>query len=351
MKSTLFNMVAVLFTITLIASAAVGGVYVLTEQEIKNQEENAKSEALKNVLPAFDSSEATVVALDGMDITVNEAKADGKVVGYAVESMTKNGFAGEIRMMVGFDVEGNVLNVDVLKQGETPGLGTKMCDEGNPLLASALAVSPADAAKFQVKKDGGELDALTAATISSRAYYDAISRAYRAFCEVSGAAEAPEVVDPMVEAVKALLPEAATVEVVELVVDEQPVKVHVAKSDVVVGYVVESQTDKGYAGVIRLAVAFDAEANVLNVKVAELHETLEQAFELCAEENPLLSSVKSVSPADVEAYRLKSEGGELDALSGATVSTKAYYDAVARAYRALEIANEGFAAQKGGINE
>lgn len=352
MKSTLFNMVAVLFTITLIASAAVGGVYVLTEGEIKKQEENAKTEALKNVLPAFDASEATVVALDGMDITVNEAKAAGEVVGYAVETRTKNGFGGEIVMMVGFDKDGNVLNVNVLKQAETPGLGTKMCDEGNPLLASAKAVSPADAAKFQVKKDGGELDALTAATISSRAYYDAISRAYRAFCEVSGAAEAPEVVDPMAEAVKALLPEAATVEVVELVVDEQPVKVHVAKNEAVVGYVVESITDKGYEGaIIRLAVAFDAESNVLNVKVTEIHESLEQAFEMCAEENPLLSSVKSVSPANAEAYRLKSEGGELDALSGATVSTMAYYDAVARAYRALGIANEGFAAQKGGVNE
>ena len=351
MKSTLFNMVAVLFTITLIASAAVGGVYVLTEQEIKNQEENAKSAALKNVLPAFDSSEATVVVLDGMNITVNKAVADGNVIGYAVESMTKNGFAGEIRMMVGFDVEGKVLNVNVLKQGETPGLGTKMCDEGNPLLASALAVSPADVNKFQVKKDGGELDALTAATISSRAYYDAISRAYRAFCEVSGAAEAPEVVDPMEEAVTALLPAAAATEVVELKVDEQPVKVHVVKGDADVCYVVESQTEKGYAGVISLAVAFDAEAKVLNVKVAEIQESLEQAFEMCAEENVLLSSVKSVSPADVEAFRLKSEGGELDALSGATVSTVAYYDAVARAYAALQIVKEGVVAQEGGLNE
>lgn len=352
MKSTLFNMVAVLFTITLIAAAAVGGVYVLTEQEIKIQEENAKSEALKNVLPAFDSSAATVVSLDGMDITVNKATRGGDVVGYAVETMTKSGFAGEISLMVGFDVEGKVLNINVLKQAETPGLGTKMCDDGNPLLASALVVSPADADKFKVKKDGGELDALTAATISSRAYYDAVSRAYRAFCEVSGAAEAPEVVDPMVAAVEALMPEAATQDVVELVVDEQPVKVHVATSDAAVaGYVVESTTDKGYAGVIRLAVLFDAAGNVLNVKVAELHESDERAYEMCADENPLLNSVKSISPADAEAYCLKSEGGELDALSGATVSSMAYYDAVARAYRALEIAIEGFSAQKGGVNE
>ena len=66
-----------------------------------------------------------------------------------------------------------MLNVNVLEQNETPGLGTKMADEGNPLFASFEGRNPGEM-KLAVKKDGGDVDALTAATISSRAYVDAI---------------------------------------------------------------------------------------------------------------------------------------------------------------------------------
>ena len=88
-------------------------------------------------------------------------------------------------MMVGFDTEGRIINVNVLEQNETPGLGTKMCDEGNPLFESVRNKIPSQM-KLAVRKDGGEVDALTAATISSRAYVDAIARAYEAYGQVSG---------------------------------------------------------------------------------------------------------------------------------------------------------------------
>jgi electron transport complex protein RnfG len=99
--------------------------------------------------------------------------------------MTKNGFGGVIRMMVGFAPNGQILNVNVLQQAETPGLGTKMADEDNALLRS-IKDKKAWEIEFKVKKDGGELDALTAATISSRAYYDAVARAYRAYRVAAG---------------------------------------------------------------------------------------------------------------------------------------------------------------------
>ena len=116
---------------------------------------------------------------------VYTATSGDEVKGYAVETMTKIGFGGAIRMMVGFSPAGEVLNVNVLEQSETPGLGTKMCDEGNALITSVQGKNPADM-KLRVKKDGGDVDALTAATISSRAYVDAVARAYEAFAAVSG---------------------------------------------------------------------------------------------------------------------------------------------------------------------
>ena len=186
MKSTLFNMVAVLFSITLIASAGVGAVNMITADAIAETKAAATKQAVANVLPEFDTNEQSEQTIDDMPIVVYTAKKGDKTVGYAVESMTKNGFGGVIRMMVGFTTDGKINNVNVLEQAETPGLGTKMCDEGNALLSSIQGKNSWEV-EFKVKKDGGELDALTAATISSRAYYEAVARAYQAFLVASGA--------------------------------------------------------------------------------------------------------------------------------------------------------------------
>ena len=186
MKSTLFNMVAVLFTITLIASAGVGAVNMITEKPIAAAKAQKTTLAVANVLPQFEQNEVSEQVIDNMKIKVYTATAGDQVVGYAVESMTKSGFGGAIRMMVGFLPDGKVYNVNVLEQAETPGLGTKMCDEGNALISS-IKDKDADELEFKVKKEGGELDALTAATISSKAYYDAVARAHQAFLVASGA--------------------------------------------------------------------------------------------------------------------------------------------------------------------
>ena len=133
MKSTLFNMVMVLFVITLLASAGVGAVHMITEEPIAEARVKATREALKQVLPEFDETEDTALTVENLPVTVHTASEGGRVVGYAVESMTKNGFSGVIRLMVGFAPDGQILNILVLEQAETPGLGTKMVDAGNSL--------------------------------------------------------------------------------------------------------------------------------------------------------------------------------------------------------------------------
>lgn len=184
MKSSLVNMVVVLFVITLLASAGVGGVYMLTQEPIAQAELATEQEALRMVLPAFDATTSEPVEIDGLTAVVNTATNGGEVVGYAVKSPTKRGFNGEIILMVGFDTEGKILNVNVVKQAETPGLGTKMTDDGNSLLAGVVGKNPSQS-NLTVSKDGGEVEALTAATISSRAYLDAVARAYNAFNSVA----------------------------------------------------------------------------------------------------------------------------------------------------------------------
>lgn len=180
MESSLKNMVLVLFTITLLSSAAVGGVYMLTEEPIAQAKVAAVNNALKQVLPEYEATTSQDIEVNALPIKVHTATVADKAVGYAVESISKNGFGGEVRLMVGFDTEGTILNINVLEQKETPGLGTKMADEGNVLLAS-LKDKNAAQINMTVKKDGGDIDALTAATISSRAYAEAVAVAYEAF--------------------------------------------------------------------------------------------------------------------------------------------------------------------------
>ena len=190
MKSTLFNMVAVLFTITLITSAGVGVVNRITEEPIARAKAAAVVKALNKVLPPFETTVTDSLTIDGLPITVYTATdAAGDVAGYAVQTATKNGFSGMIRMMVGFAPDGEVVNIDVLEQNETPGLGTKMADEDNPLLGSIrgkrLETMRLVDGRLAVVKDGGDVDALTAATISSRAYCDAVNRAWMAYRSVA----------------------------------------------------------------------------------------------------------------------------------------------------------------------
>lgn len=197
MKSTLFNMVAVLFCITLISSAGVGLVNMITVEPIAEAKQKAVNDAVLAVLPAFDNKEITDLEIDAMPIKVYTATAEGKTVGYAVESMTKSGFNGVVKLMVGFAPSGEVLNVNVIQQAETPGLGTKMCDEGNPLISSIkgqnLEQKKLVNGVLAVTKDGGDIDALTAATISSRAYVDAVNRAYMAYKSVTTGTEPTDV--------------------------------------------------------------------------------------------------------------------------------------------------------------
>lgn len=186
MKSTLLNMVLVLFGITLVASAGVGAVNMLTEGAIKEAEENAKNAALLAVLPEFNDKTQETVEVDGRTAVVYTAlAADKSVVGYAVEATSPKGFSGDVVLMVGFTPEGKIRNVNVLKQTETPGLGTKMTEEGNNLIKSVKDVNPANMklvdGHIKVVKDSGSVDALTAATISSRAYTDALDCAWAAY--------------------------------------------------------------------------------------------------------------------------------------------------------------------------
>lgn len=178
-ESTLKNMVLSLTLIALGASACLGFVYEITKGPIELSVLNKKLEAIKQVVPEFNNNPDTEMFLlptgEGDSLEVYPAKKDNEITGYAVNTYTNSGFSGYIGLMVGFKPDGTIINITVLSQKETPGLGTKMTDPG--FKGQFGGRNPADF-QLKVKKDGGQVDAITAATISSRAFCDAVRRAY-----------------------------------------------------------------------------------------------------------------------------------------------------------------------------
>jgi len=178
-ESTFKNMVLSLTLISLGASACLGFVYQMTKAPIEISILNKKLEAIKQVVPAFDNNPNEEMyrlpTADGDSLDVYPAKNGGNIVGYAVLTYTKKGFSGNINMMAGFKTDGTIVNITVLDHKETPGLGTKMTE---PKFKDQFRDKNPAVFKLKVKKDGGPVDAITAATISSRAFCDAVDRAY-----------------------------------------------------------------------------------------------------------------------------------------------------------------------------
>lgn len=185
MKSSLLNMVVVLTIITALVGAILGSVYKITKEPISAATAKAQEEAIREVAPAFDNTptdEGYEVDIDGMTVTVFPAKKGGVLTGAAVKAGSMNGFGGEISVMVGFELDGTIRNYRVLSHAETPGLGAKMDDwfRTDKNKQSVLGKNPATC-NLTVSKDGGDIDAITASTISSRAFLESLRTAYAAF--------------------------------------------------------------------------------------------------------------------------------------------------------------------------
>ena len=180
-ESTIGNMLLALTVITFVASSALGAVYSITREPIAAAMLAKKNNAIKEVIPDFNntpSEEVYKIAVDGDTLYFYPGKMDGELVGTAVETFTKSGFSGEIRVMVGLLPDGTINDVTVLKHEETPGLGDKMEKKKSDWSNQFMGKNPAQF-NVAVTKDGGEIDAITASTISSRAFCEAVTRAYR----------------------------------------------------------------------------------------------------------------------------------------------------------------------------
>ena len=190
-------MLLVLTGVTAISVALLAYVNELTKGPIAEANAKTLSDAISIVVPAFDNNptaEATKETVNGVEYTIYPAKKDGQWVGAAVESSAM-GFGGELKVLVGFDAEGKIYNYSLLAHAETPGLGSKAdkwfgaydpAKNEKPVsheesAKSILGMNPGETPLAVTKDMNGQVDAITASTITSRAFLNAVNAAYQAY--------------------------------------------------------------------------------------------------------------------------------------------------------------------------
>jgi len=182
-QSTLVNMLVALFVITAVSGGLLGLVYGVTKDTIAEVEVKKNEAAIQTVLPL--EGEITYKA-ETIEFTENGVTTtfpcnlaydqNGNFKGAAVKT-SEGGFGGKIEMMVGFLADGTIKGTSVLSHSETPGLGANMTGKFKDQFVDKNPASY----RLSVTKDGGDVDAITAATITSRAFSKAVDKAYKAF--------------------------------------------------------------------------------------------------------------------------------------------------------------------------
>ena len=184
LSSSLLNMVIVLTLIAVIAGGILAYVNSVTAPQIEKINADNLAAGIKAVMGG---GEVTVAPEETLSATIGGKEkvftvypvsdASGKELGKAVKT-SENGFGGELQVLVGFDPEGTILGYTVLQHAETPGLGAKaglwFQKDGK---GNIIGMNPGKN-NFTVSKDGGEVDAITASMITSRAFLGAIQNAY-----------------------------------------------------------------------------------------------------------------------------------------------------------------------------
>lgn len=199
-ESTLVNMLLSLTAIAIVAAAALAALNGVTKEPIEQAKQDKVNKAIADVLRQVDANgvveaqigyDAAMMKHDTIRLGEPDEKGnykdsvvchmayttEGVYAGAAVEAIDFNGFGGPLKVMVGFDAEGNIYGYSILETHETPGLGALaggwFQKDGN---GNIIGKSPAT--ELKVTKDKGDVDAITGSTITSRAFLRGVNKAY-----------------------------------------------------------------------------------------------------------------------------------------------------------------------------
>nr|WP_239465364.1 RnfABCDGE type electron transport complex subunit G [Bacteroides mediterraneensis] len=168
---------------SVVAGALLGWVNSVTAEPIAQANAKTLSDAIAVVVPGFDNNPAEAadtVEVNGAQYIIYKATKGGQPVGAAVQSAS-NGFGGPLTVLVGFDNDGNIIDYSLLSHSETPGLGSKAAEWFKKGAKGDITGKNPGQEPLTVSKDGGKIDAITASTITSRAFLLAVNNAYAAY--------------------------------------------------------------------------------------------------------------------------------------------------------------------------
>ncbi len=181
MKAIL-KLIVSLTIICVAAAVSLSFVHQVTLKPIAYQKRMEKVRALKLVLPAYDNQpEKNVLKVQGENgkaLEVNLAKKGGKLIAVAFRVVSHKGYGGNIDILMGVDITGKITGIEILSMSETPGLGARIEE---PAFKKQFVGKTLENTKWAVKKDGGDIDQITGATISPRAVTGAVHRGLELF--------------------------------------------------------------------------------------------------------------------------------------------------------------------------
>ena len=178
-KSSLFNMIVAMAVVSTCSAISIGYVFQKTKEPIENSKTMKISNTVEEILGKFDNKPFEErKKLEESNLELYPAKEDGKITSVAIKSFSNNGFGGKIELIIGLLIDGTVTGYKIIQQNETPGLGTKITE--SKFSKQFVGLNAYDD-NIKLSKKGGEIDALTGATISSNAVIEAVNKATKAF--------------------------------------------------------------------------------------------------------------------------------------------------------------------------
>ena len=305
-------------------------VYIYTIGPINNAHKNSELDKIRTVLPAFDNNPIdSAKTID--ELVFYTAKKGDSIVGYACKTFTDKGFNGRFYLLVGFKPDGIIYNTIVLEQHETPGFGDRMASDWNKQFNGKNLTE----FNLKVKQDSGDVDAISASTISSRAYCDAIEKAYLSLMknilkksDVKLASEINE---------KFIIKDISILKKVLPAFDNDPLKEVKTISDLecftakkggkVVGYAIKS-SGKGYCSTVWILIGVLPDGKINGACFLENKETIGYGDKV---DNPqFLGQFKGKLFGKCD-FEVKKDDGDIDAVSGSTITSRAFCEAVAKA--------------------
>lgn len=320
-----------LFVICLFMAAALGFVYTITQKPIDETKKKAETEALKNVLPEFNNDPLTEVQ-DFNGITIYTAKKNDSIVGYAVKTYSDKGYGGKITLIAGFLPNGAINKIAVLEQKETPGLGSNMTGKFKDQF---FGKNPLEF-KLKVKKDGGDVDAITASTITSRAFCDAVDRAYTTLAKNILKIETKNNCEDTCR-IRSLNPLKAVMPVFNNNPLTNPVSFNGievytgTKNNIITGYSVKSFAN-GFNGPVWILAGFTPDGIINGTYI--LHHKESAGYGSHLADSEFRNQFNQKNPQKYK-ITVKADGGDCDAIAGATISSRAFCDALTLAYETL----------------